>query len=88
MKYTVQIERRAEKELDNLSPVDSRRLVQKILALEANPIPSNSLALQHPLSGYRLRVGSWRVFYHVDHKSRTILVYAVRHRREAYRRSH
>ncbi len=42
-----------------------------------------------PLSGtYRrcskLRVGDWRVIYHVD-EGPTIVVWAVRHRSEAYR---
>jgi len=87
LKYSIHIEKRAEKELNSLSPVDRKRIVKKILALENNPVPGNSLPLKHPLSGYRLRVGNWRIFYHLDHTGRKIRVYAVRHRREAYRRS-
>jgi mRNA interferase RelE/StbE len=32
----------------------------------------------------RLRVGDYRIFYHLDHRHAAIYVIAVRHRREAY----
>ena len=85
MSYTIRIEKRAVRELERLSPVEHDRISEKILALESNPHPPNSLRLKHPLSGFRLRVGDWRVFYNVDTTAGVISVYAVRHRREAYR---
>ena len=83
MSYSVRIEKRAIRELERLSPVEHNRISEKILALENNPFPQASLRLKHPLSGFRLRVGDWRVFYNVDTNADVISVYAVRHRREA-----
>ena len=34
---------------------------------------------------YKLRVGDWRVIYEVDPARCTLVVHAVKHRREAYR---
>lgn len=34
---------------------------------------------------YRLRVGQHRVLYEVDHAREAVVVYYIRHRREAYR---
>lgn len=85
MNYTIRIEKRAIRELECLSRNDHDRISEKILALDGNPHPPNSLPLKHPLSGFRLRVGDWRVFYSVDTTAKVISVYAIRHRREAYR---
>ena len=87
MKYQVQITASAEKEMRGLAPEIHRRLSSKILSLEDNPRPPRiTRKLEKPLQGYRLRVGRWRILYQIDDKNRTILVYAVRPRREAYRK--
>jgi mRNA interferase RelE/StbE len=61
-----------------------RRVTAKILSLEMNPRPSGVRKLQGT-EGYRVRVGDYRVLYTVDDPSRTVVVYSVAHRREAYR---
>lgn len=84
--YEIEITRSAEKELAQLEPIIKTRISSKILVLEQNPRPPHvSKRLKVPFSGYRLRVGDWRVFYHVDETERKVVVYAIRHRREAYR---
>jgi mRNA interferase RelE/StbE len=76
----------AEKELNKLPPEIHRRIVGKIALLINNPRPPHSSRkLSKPLDGYRLRVGNYRVFYIIDDAEGTVLIYAVRHRREAYR---
>ena len=87
MRYVVELTASAEKALDRLSDSLYRRIVDKLVALEDDPRPPRiSRKLQAPFDGYRLRVGQWRALYVVDDESRKVTVYAVRHRREAYRK--
>ena len=84
MTYTVEIKRSAEKEMDSLAREVHRRVTAKILSLESNPRPSGIRKLQGT-DGYRLRVGDYRVLYTADDRLRSIVIYSVAHRREAYR---
>jgi len=87
LKYLIEITSSAERETRSLPPEIRRRVSAKILELEDDPRPArNCRKLEIPLHGYRLRVGSWRILYRIDDPNRTVLVYAVRHRREAYRK--
>lgn len=87
MKYQIDLTASAEKELDRLDPQTHRRVAAKILLLEDDPRPPRtSRKLETPFEGHRLRIGDWRVLYVVDDETHTISVYAVKHRREAYRR--
>lgn len=84
MKYTVEIKRSAEREMNRLSEAIHRRVSEGILSLETNPHPLGSRKLQGG-EGYRLRVGDYRILYTIDHKTHRIVVYSIAHRREAYR---
>jgi mRNA interferase RelE/StbE len=83
-RYTVEIKRSAEREMDRLSEDVHRRITEGILALETNPRPPASRKLRGG-KGYRVRIGDYRVLYTTDDEVRRILVYSVAHRREAYR---
>ena len=43
----------------------------------------NTRKIQDPFTGYRLRLGDYRVLFEFGGK--TILVYRIRHRKDAYR---
>jgi mRNA interferase RelE/StbE len=74
----------AVKQMRSLQPSTNRRLNKAIEALGENPRPSGSVKMKVDGS-YRIRVGDYRVIYDVDDARRSVLVTAVRHRREAYR---
>ena len=85
MKYQVQIISSAEKEMDKLPALIHRRISRKILSLEDGPRPTGA----KKLSGreeYRLKVGDHMVLYTIDDKRRLVIVFALGHRREIYRR--
>ncbi len=84
MRYNVEIKRSAEREMDRLPAEMHRRISESILALENNPRPLGSRKLRGG-EAYRLRVGDYRVLYTIDDDARRVFVYAVAHRREAYR---
>lgn len=84
MRYTVDIKRSAERELDRLPHPIRQRITVRIQELEANPRPSGSRKLRGG-EGYRLRAGDYRVLYTIDDGVQRVVVYGVAHRRDVYR---
>ena len=60
------------------------RVDQGVHKLEANPYCPGTRKLRG-ISGYRFRVGRYRILYDVDAGTRTVTIYGVRHRKDAYR---
>ena len=81
--YAVFIKKSAQKEMRRLERRFFDRVSKKILALETIARPRGVRKL-HGGEGYRLRVGDYRLLYTIDDAARQVMVYAVRHRREAY----
>ena len=84
MKHQLLLKQSAEKELERLNTRLRERILARLLLLEQNPRPSGSIKLQAG-KGYRLRIGDYRVLYEIDDAARVVTIFAVRHRREAYR---
>ena len=82
--YQVLIKRSAEKDLDVLQERTHKKISSKIARLGENPRPPDCKCLQKS-NGYRIRIGDYRILYVVSDDSRTILIYAIGHRREVYR---
>ena len=79
--------RRVERELQSLAADDARRIAAAIDALGSNPRPVGSLALQSNPGRRRIRVGSYRVIYSIDHTDRVVTVEEILRRNErTYRR--
>ena len=85
--YTVQIERRATKELRGLPKRDQARLIDAIESLSEDPRPSGVKKYRSDERDiYRLRVGNYRVVYVIDDDRLLILVVRLGHRKDVYRR--
>jgi mRNA interferase RelE/StbE len=85
--YRVRILDTAIHELSQLDKSVSRRIVKRITWLAAHLDEVKWEALSGDLEGlYKLRVGDYRVIYEVLHGERTIVIHAIGHRREIYRR--
>ena len=81
--YRVFLTPRALKELQQL-PLQLRRRVAKAidrLAREGRHAGVRKLGI----TGWRVRVGDYHILFDIDDESRTIVIYRIRHRREAYR---
>jgi mRNA interferase RelE/StbE len=61
-------------------------LMQLIESLAKNPFPVQSKKLKDSESCYRLRVGDYRVIYQVDTENKFVIIYHVRHRKDAYKK--
>ena len=85
--YYVRILDSAIRELARLDKPVGRRIVERInwLALRVDEIRLEPL--KGELAGlYKLRVGDYRVIYEILHEERIIVIHAIGHRREIYRR--
>ena len=85
-KYRLTFTPAAERSFLALPKEPQRRIDQRLLALQDSPRPSGIKALHGDAGIYRLRVGDYRVLYTVQDKELVVLVIAVGHRREVYRR--
>jgi mRNA interferase RelE/StbE len=85
--WTIEIERKAEKELGKLAKQDGKRIVTALRAVAALDNPRDrGKALAGEWAGYwRYRVGDYRVIARIEDGRMVIVVVAVGNRREVYR---
>ena len=81
MRYTVAFMPKAERDMDSLSPDVARRILLKVYAMR-DDLAGDVKRLKNMAPAYRLRVGDYRVLFEAE--GDRIIVYRVRHRREAY----
>ncbi len=85
--YRIRIMSAATRELAQLDNAVGRRIVKRINWLAANLDDIKLEAFTGDLFGfYKLRVGDYRVLYEILHDERIIVVHAIGHRREIYRK--
>jgi len=84
--YEVRMTHSAERELNDLPKPIVPVLWEKIKTLASEPKPKRSKKLKGAEKAYRLRIRDYRVIYTVDDEEKLVIVTAVRHRKEAYRR--
>ncbi|MFA5366757.1 MAG: type II toxin-antitoxin system RelE/ParE family toxin [Dehalococcoidia bacterium] len=82
MKYDVHFKPKAVKDIESLPPKMQTRILARIEEMSDN-LKGNVKHLTDSTPEYRLRVGEYRVLFELEGKA--IIIYRVRHRREAYR---
>jgi mRNA interferase RelE/StbE len=82
MRYRVELKPKAEKDLRAMPQDDRRRVVERLRWLE-DDLRGDVKRLSNHFPEYRMRAGDWRVLFEVAQDR--IIVYRIRHRREAYR---
>ncbi len=78
----VELDDKAIKDLSKINKVDALKIFVKIENLKDFPKVANLKKLTNFEPPYRLRVGSYRVLFDIEEN--IIIVYNVKHRREAY----
>jgi mRNA interferase RelE/StbE len=85
--YHVRILKAASRDLAHVDKPVGRRIVERINWLAGNLDVIQPEALTGDLTGlYKLRVGDYRVIYEVVHSENAIMIHAIGHRREIYRK--
>lgn len=81
-KYKIELlNRRVERQLDRIHEPDFGRIVAALRGLADDPRPPGCKKLRG-MDGWRIRVGDWRVIYHIDDQAQRITVAYIRRRRE------
>jgi mRNA interferase RelE/StbE len=83
-KYSLEIKRSAQKELDALDDALFTRIDRKILALADDPRLAGCKKLRGYKDQWRVRAGNWRVLYIIDDAAKLVTITRVAHRREVY----
>jgi mRNA interferase RelE/StbE len=84
-RYTVILERQAEKALRRLPRALLIRVDRLLLGLADEPRPVGCKKLRGYENLYRLRSGDWRLIYAVEDDELVVLVIEIAPRGEAYR---
>ena len=83
-KYQLKIKKSAEKELATL-PTETIIVIKNlVLELSDNPFPSGYKKLKGFKNLYRIRSGSYRIIYSIQHNELIIEVLKIAHRKDAY----
>jgi mRNA interferase RelE/StbE len=83
--YAITFARSARKELEKLDAPLVGRILPLIQSLAQNPRPPGCRKLSGVQNLWRIRIGDYRVVYHIYDSDKVVDIVAVRHRREAYR---
>jgi mRNA interferase RelE/StbE len=81
--YQILIKPKAKKQLQRLPTKDQKRVAAAIDQLSGNPLYGKQLNGElHGL--YSIRVWPYRIIYTVQHKTITVTVVAIGHRKDVY----
>jgi mRNA interferase RelE/StbE len=83
-KYTVLLERNAERALYDVPKSAVRPVIESLDSLESDPRHPGAKRLLNQ-EGYRIRKGKYRILFTVDDAARVVRVYRIGHRRDVYR---
>lgn len=75
----------SENDLKKIDKQYIQKIINRIEFLSENPFPVQSKKLKGSQSNYRLRIGDYRVIYQVNDKKKIVIIFYVRHRKDAYR---
>ena len=82
MRYSVRFKPKAVRDIEGLPSRIQARILARIEEM-SNDLKGDVKKLTHLMPEYRLRVGDYRVLFEIE--ERMIVIYRIRHRREAYR---
>jgi mRNA interferase RelE/StbE len=86
MSYRVEVAPAAVRQLRKLDPTARRRVQAAIELLAQEPRPSGAKKLAGGEGEWRVRTGDYRIVYEISDTVLLVLVVAVGHRRDIYRR--
>jgi mRNA interferase RelE/StbE len=81
----VELKRSFEQDLKKIDRQFIPRILEAIKNLSENPFTKQTKKLKGAESTYRLRVGDYRVIYQANLPAKKLVIYYVRHRKDAYR---
>lgn len=87
MTYRIEILPSAIRELHKLPRPAFAKTLPTLWELVVSPRPYSAKAMVgEPLGTLRIRIGDYRVIYHIDDESQVVTICRIAHRREVYER--
>lgn len=83
--YEVKLTKGAAKEVAGYEAEIRRQIDGRLEDLRTNPRPHDSRSLRGLAMTFRVDIGEYRILYDIDYASRRLLVWRVRHRKDAYK---
>ena len=88
-KYSIEIKRSAQRELDAIDNATFARIDRTILAPAEDPCPAGCKKLKGYKDHWRVRIGDWRLVYTIlvytiNNTTKRVTIARVAHRREVY----
>ena len=85
--YSVRLLKSAAKELEKLDRTTAEQIVDRLDWLSSNLDSTKLFPFKGELSGlYKVREGSYRIIFEILKSENAIIVHAIGHRRDIYRR--
>ncbi len=82
--YRLEVSHTAHRQIRKLPPQTQERVNQAIARLAEDPrLPGVKKLVAR--GGYRIRVGDYRILYHVDDGAKVVVIYRVMPRENVYR---
>jgi mRNA interferase RelE/StbE len=81
--YQVVIEKLAQKQLAKISAPHYQKIVEALKNLAVNPRPHGYKKMKSR-SGFRVRIGEYRIIYNIKDDILTVYVLIIGHRRDVY----
>jgi len=85
MEYRINLRKSAEKALRKLEPKYQKLVYEKLLELADAPRGHKCEKLSGTDTGYRMVAWPYRILYTIDDSDKSLDVYLIAHRKEAYR---
>ncbi len=82
--YSIELTKKATKELRKLHNPILKRLLEAIEKLRENPYPAGCTKLVETDNLWRIRVGDYRIVYNVSEEIKVITITRVAHRKDVY----
>lgn len=86
MTYRVEVTPAAVRQMRKLDPMARRRVQAAVELLADEPRPSGAQKLAGAKGEWRVRTGDYRIVYEINDNILLVLVVALGHRRDIYRR--
>lgn len=83
--YEIILRPSARRDLDSLDARTFQRILNQLKKLEENARPQDSKKLKGRRNEYRLRAGNYRILYEIVESDRTVRVFHVLTRQDAYK---
>ena len=81
--YTIVLSKKAQRQLDKLSNKVADPIINAIACLATNPRPIGCKKLIDR-SGYRIRIGDYRIIYDIFDKELVVDIITLGHRKDIY----